>query len=193
MRDDRSNPQFPRCSRTVPGELALGVRGAVISEVCRALVLMLILGVCACAAKTGAPAHSAPPTAATDPPPAADSTVAGVWEGTSTSNCESDPSDPGRCNAQQKITLTMFQQGNSITGFYKCAYGNQVCRHLNETGTIRDGKLKHTRLMFRVMLEDGSMCLFTGRPAANEFEGGYECLQGGGIIEQGIFQTRRTY
>jgi hypothetical protein len=178
----------------VPGELAFGVRAAVISEVWRALVLMLILGVCGCAAKAGAPPDLAPSaTAAADPPPATDSSVAGVWEGTSISNCEDDPSDPGRCNAQQKITLTMFQQGAAISGFYKCAYGNQVCRHLDETGTIRNGTLKHTRLMFRVMLEDGSMCLFTGRPAANEFEGGYECLQGGGIIEQGVFQTRRTY
>jgi hypothetical protein len=119
--------------------------------------------------------------------------VSGVWEGVSVSNCEGDPADFGRCHAEQKITLTMFQTDNNVTGFYHCAYGNQVCRHMLETGTIRAGKLEHTRLMMRVMHEDGSMCFFTGRPASNEFSGGYECLQGGGIIEQGVFQTRRNY
>ena len=195
MRDDRSIPRFSRFPLTMHGVLARGVPGTPVHAMHAALVLMLILGVSGCVAKTEAPASLAP-SAASDPTPAtaaSDSSVAGVWEGTSISNCESDPSDPGRCNAQQKITLTMFQQGDAITGFYKCAYGNQVCRHLDETGTIRNGTLQHTRLMFRVMLEDGSMCFFTGRPAANEFEGGYECLQGGGIIEQGVFKTRRTY
>jgi hypothetical protein len=158
------------------------------------LTAVFMFALCECAPVATAPANVTPSTALTsDHPVDVEQGVSGVWEGTSISNCESDPSDPGRCSAQQKITLTMFQQGDEITGFYKCAYGNQVCRHLNETGIIRSGTLKHTRVMFRVMLEDGSMCFFTGRPSTNEFSGGYECLQGGGIIEQGVFQTRRNY
>jgi hypothetical protein len=104
-----------------------------------------------------------------------------------------EPSDPGRCSAMQNITLTMFQTGAAVTGFYACAYGNQVCRHLNETGVIRRGSVTRTRLTLRVMHEDGSMCFFTGWPKDGRFDGGYECLQGGGIIEQGTFKTRRTY
>lgn len=123
----------------------------------------------------------------------ADRGVSGVWQGISISDCVNEPSDPGRCSAMQRITLTMFQQGATVTGFYKCAYGNQVCRHMDETGVIRSGTLKSTRLMMRIMHEDGSMCFFTGRPDGDRFEGGYECLQGGGIVEQGTFQTRRTY
>jgi hypothetical protein len=123
----------------------------------------------------------------------ADRGVSGVWQGISISDCVGEPADPGRCSAMQRITLTMFQQGATVTGFYKCAYGNQVCRHMDETGVIRNGTLKSTRLMMRIMHEDGSMCFFTGRPDGDRFEGGYECLQGGGIVEQGTFQTRRTY
>jgi hypothetical protein len=123
----------------------------------------------------------------------ADRGVSGVWQGISLSDCVGEPADPGRCSAMQQITLTMFQRGAEITGFYKCAYGNQVCRHLNETGVIHNGTLSDTRLMMRIMHEDGSMCFFTGRPAGNRFEGGYECLQSGGIVEQGTFQTQRTY
>jgi hypothetical protein len=170
-----------------------GMRG-VLPAIRRGLASSLVVALCACAAnspRSEAATSQAPRT--DDPPSQAGEGVSGVWQGVSVANCEGDPSDPGRCNAEQKIILTMFQQGNAITGYYKCAFGNQLCRHLDETGPIRDGTLKHTRLTFRVMLEDGSMCLFTGRPAANEFEGGYECLQGGGIIEQGIFQTRRNY
>jgi hypothetical protein len=122
-----------------------------------------------------------------------DSALSGVWQGTSVSTSVGDPSDPGRIAAMQKITLTMFQQGDIVSGFYRCAYGNQVCRHMNETGVIRRGRLSHNRLTMRVMLEDGSMCFFTGVPEGERFAGGYECLQGGGIIEQGSFQTRRSY
>ncbi len=158
------------------------------------LATMLLLAICGCAAKSSTPDSVTPQAArVSDPAAPVDRGVNGVWQGISISNCEDDPDDPGRCNAEQKITLTMFQQGNAITGYYKCAFGTQVCRHLDETGMIRNGTLKHTRLMFRVMHEDGSMCIFTGRPEGDKFEGGYECLQGGGIIEQGIFQTRRNY
>ena len=143
----------------------------------------------------GAASAVAQPAADQSGPPGgrADRGVSGVWQGISVSNCIGQPSDPGRCAAMQSITLTMFQQGAEVTGFYKCAYGTQVCRHLNETGVIRNGKVNGTLLMMRVMHEDGSMCFFTGRPAGNRFNGGYECLQGGGIIEQGRFQTLRTY
>jgi len=124
---------------------------------------------------------------------AADRGVSGVWQGTSLSDCVGEPSDPGRCSAMQRITLTMFQRGDEVTGYYTCAFGNQVCRHLNETGVIRRGSVNHSRLMMRVMHEDGSMCFFTGWPKEDRFNGGYECLQGGGIIEQGTFKTRRSY
>ncbi len=123
----------------------------------------------------------------------ADRGVSGVWQGTSLSDCVGEPSDPGRCSAMQQITRTMFQRGDEVTGYYACAFGNQVCRHLNETGVIRRGSVNRTRLTMRVMHEDGSMCFFTGWRKDDRFDGGYECLQGGGIIEQGTFRTRRTY
>jgi hypothetical protein len=171
-----------------------GMRGRLCS-VTRLLVTIFAIAICGCAAIRSPPPINVASQAAiaSDRAAGADRGVSGVWEGVSVSNCEGDPADFGRCNAEQKITLTMFQSGNEVTGFYKCAYGNQVCRHMLESGTIRAGKLEHTRLMMRVMHEDGSMCFFTGRPADNKFSGGYECLQGGGIIEQGVFQTRRNY
>jgi hypothetical protein len=120
--------------------------------------------------------------------------VTGVWEGVSIANCRGlGISNPGRCAAMQNITLTMFQQGIQVTGYYTCAYGNQNCRNLNEHGVIRNGSMKGKRLMMRVMLEDGSMCFFTAIPDGNLLDGGYECLQGAGLVEQGHFRTERSY
>ena len=98
-----------------------------------------------------------------------------------------------RCNAVVKITLRMFQQGSSLTGHYTCATGNMVCRDTNTTGTIADGKVRDGGVGLRVMLPDGSSCLFNGRPAQNKLTGSYFCMQGGGYIEQGRFQVERSY
>jgi hypothetical protein len=120
--------------------------------------------------------------------------VTGEWEGVSQADCLVETEiDPSRCNAEQKITLTMVQQGVSVSGYYHCDYGTQVCRNLDESGVIRDGHMTGRRLSMRVMLEDGSMCFFTGMPQNNVIEGRYSCLQGGGIVERGAFRTVRAY
>jgi hypothetical protein len=120
--------------------------------------------------------------------------VTGHWAGVSSADCIGDTmGNPGRCHATQNITLTMLPQGDEIMGYYTCAFGNQVCRNLDETGVIRNGTMTGRRLMMRVMLGDGSMCFFTGMPAGGVMEGRYSCLQGGGIIERGAFRTERSY
>ncbi len=134
----------------------------------------------------------------TSTPGAAKSTgqtgVTGMWEGVSNADCLAETViDPSRCNAEQNISFTMVQQGLSVSGYYHCAYGTQVCRNLDESGVIRNGKMTGRRLSMRVMLEDGSMCFFTGMPQNGVIEGRYSCLQGGGVVERGAFRTTRTY
>jgi hypothetical protein len=48
-------------------------------------------------------------------------------------------------------------------------------------------------LHLRVMMPDGSDCIFNGRPKGNAIEGSYLCLQGGGLIERGIRRAGRNY
>jgi len=126
-----------------------------------------------------------------------DSGFTGLWEGTSTATCMPLQPDITRCNAVQKITLQMFQQGSKLTGHYGCAFGNMVCRDSNTTGTIADGKVREGGVGMRVMMPDGSSCLFNGRPSQsngqNQLTGSYFCMQGGGYIEQGRFQVERNY
>ncbi len=158
---------------------------------------------CGCAA--GEPPQYAPSRAepAAQAAPAADATAAheqqgytGLWAGTSISGCMPLQPDPGRCNAIVKITLQMFQQGSALTGHYTCATGTMVCRDSNSSGTIADGKVREGNVGMRVMMPDGSSCLFNGRPSQdkqNKLTGTYFCMQGGGYIEQGRFQVERSY
>jgi hypothetical protein len=113
---------------------------------------------------------------------AASKGVTGVWEGFILA----------RPAVMRYITLTLVQQGNEVTGYYRCAYGNQICRNMNETGVIKDGKMIKRRLMMRVMLVDGSMCYFTGVPQGDELQGVYFCVHGVGG-ENGRFRTVRSY
>jgi len=104
--------------------------------------------------------------------------------------------DARRCDAVVKITLKMFQQGSTLTGSYTCTTGTMVCRDSNSSGTIASGKVREGNVGLRVMMPDGSSCLFNGRPSQdkqNKLTGTYFCMQGGGYIEQGRFQVERSY
>jgi hypothetical protein len=133
--------------------------------------------------------------ASTDDPPAAmaEENLTGVWQGNSVAACWQVTMDnPGRCAARQVITLTMFQDGQTITGHYRCHFGNQECRGLAETGIIRDGHVSNHLMRIRVMLDDDSMCFFTAMPHNDVLEGSYQC-QWGGPIEFGTFRAERSY
>ena len=119
--------------------------------------------------------------------------VTGVWQGKSFADCPIvTTTDPGRCGAMQQITLTMFQDGPRVSGSYRCAFGNENCRDLAETGVIRNGQMTARLLRIAVMLEDGSMCRFTGMPQNGILEGRYQC-HWGGPMELGSFRVERSY
>lgn len=117
--------------------------------------------------------------------------VVGVWEGLTLANCSTSPSN--RCNAEQKITLTMIEGEKGLRGFFRCAYGTMNCYNMNETGNIVDAKLNGGQFTTRVAMPDGTSCIYTGRTAGNGITGGYSCYGGGGLIESGSWQGRRSY
>jgi len=125
--------------------------------------------------------------------PLSASEITGVWQGRSFADCPMiTTTNPGRCGAMQLITLTMFENGGRITGSYRCSYGNENCRDEAETGVIRHGEMTKRLLRIAVMLEDGSMCRFTGMPQNGVLEGRYQC-HWGGPMEQGGFRVERSY
>jgi len=119
--------------------------------------------------------------------------VTGVWVGRSFASCGAFLHERGRCFASQNISFTLVQQEATVTGFYKCSYGNTACLNLDELGKVRDATMGVRLLSMRVMMEDGADCIFHGFPQGDRMAGGYMCLQGAGIIEQGDWQALRAY
>jgi hypothetical protein len=121
--------------------------------------------------------------------------LTGVWQGQSWSNCNALWVDQSRCGAVNAITFTLLQEKSVVTGYYKCAYGNMDCRNMDDSGRVADGKFgENTGLLtMRVMMPDGSDCLFNGKPRGDRIQGGYLCLQGGGEVERGLWKAGRNY
>ena len=168
--------------------------------------LAMLAGCAAGEAQQSAPAIAAAPVAQTAPGAESgagqESGFTGLWEGISTSACVPMQPDASRCNAVQKITFQLFQKGTKLTGHYTCAIGNMVCRNSNTTGTVVNGKVRASAVDWRVILPDGSSCLFNGRPSRNNSQGNaavrrltgaYFCMQGGGYVDKGSYQVERSY
>jgi hypothetical protein len=186
-----------------PKSLALVIAARVLTMT---LAMALLQGCTAGAPQYAAPAHT-PPAATTaaegdaalgaQRPAAALEKgrieVTGVWRGESSAECGMLLPDDTRCGAVNDITLTLLQQGAKVSGFYKCSYGNMDCRNDNETGKVALGTMGTDLLQMRVMMPDGSDCIFNGRPRSDAIEGSYLCLQGGGLVERGIWRARRSY
>jgi hypothetical protein len=116
--------------------------------------------------------------------------VVGVWTGTSLANCAM--SARNRCNAEQKVTITLIQD-SKLTGYYRCAYGTLNCLNMNETGKVVDAKVNDSRVTIRVAMPDATSCLYSGLITNDAVRGGYSCYAGGATIEQGSWQAQRSY
>jgi hypothetical protein len=120
--------------------------------------------------------------------------VTGRWDGSSIAGCQPLQPDAWRCNAVEKITLRIFEKDLSLSGDYTCITGTMVCRENNNHGVIVHGELRDNNLVvLRVMLPDGSSCLFNGHRSEETLAGNYFCMQGGGFIEQGRFTLEKTW
>jgi len=115
----------------------------------------------------------------------------GVWKGGSLCRWSRVGTS---CRGGVNIAFTLFPAVRSkMTGFYSCENGTVGCRNRLESGTIATVEMNGKRLWLRVMLGDGSSCLFTSRFGRDRMAGGYECLQGAGLVEQGQWWIERSY
>ena|SRR5215472_16188893 len=115
----------------------------------------------------------------------------GAWEGITIAVCPGSPAN--RCNAQQKVTITLVENANSrLSGTYECAYGNVNCLNMNQTGKVVDVDLIGRLLRLRVLMSDGMSCLFNGRIAQSTINGGYSCKAGTSLRERGSWRAKRT-
>ena len=136
-------------------------------------------------------ANGAPPMAVQ--PGKVGSTV-GVWEGLTLADCPL--SAPNRCNAENKVSITLLQGDSGLRGFYTCGYATMDCLGQNETGKVVTATLNGGQLTTRVQMPDGTSCIYTGRTVGtggNKINGGYSCYAGGAMIESGSWRGTRSY
>jgi len=124
----------------------------------------------------------------------AESSFIGVWQGTTLASCGALGSLPSRCDALQKVTITLLEDSDAkLTGRYTCAYGSRECYHANYTGKVIDVTSAGARMSVRVIMPDATSCVFTGVETNQTIKGGYSCYQGGGLIEQGSWRAHRSF
>ncbi|HKD66381.1 MAG TPA: hypothetical protein VKB84_06035 [Candidatus Binataceae bacterium] len=119
--------------------------------------------------------------------------VTGTWQGSTVTSCGVILFDKGRCGAVQRITLTLFQEGADVNGTYRCVFGTMVCRNMNDGGRVVSSSVMGSLARLRVMLPDGSSCLFDGHFNADSAGGNFFCYQGAGLVEQGEWKVARLY
>jgi hypothetical protein len=164
-------------------------------------IVALLIGISGCSVASS-PQESALPTPS-QPPPAAQPSAAqavastadleGVWNGTTAAACLSWIPNYTRCDAVNNVTFTILRKGSAISGYYKCSTGNEDCRDANETGRVTDVMSHDNYVWFRVMLPDGSSCMYDARRTGNTMAGGYTCFVSARLVEQGHWQVKRSY
>jgi len=82
--------------------------------------------------------------------------LTGVWFGTLQLGCV------GHCFSQPEISFTLFQQSAEIEGFYRCWMGRGDCPDPDFGGKVRIPDTQSTQLLIRVLMYDGSRCVFQG-------------------------------
>ncbi len=60
------------------------------------------------------------------------------------------------------------------------------CRNSNESSKVAQGTMGTSPLQLRVMMPDGSDCMFNGRLRRDRIEGGY-------LVERGIWRASGSY
>jgi hypothetical protein len=156
----------------------------------RVIILVTALVLTAALGRGVSCAQENPEGPATRPPAGK---ILGVWQGTTLAACNVSLL-PDRCNAQQKVSITVVEgEGGKPTGYYKCAYGTQNCFHMNETGKVIAATITGAQVLLRVITPDGLSYVFTGHVSDDMVNGGYTCYSGGALLERGVWRARRTY
>jgi hypothetical protein len=120
----------------------------------------------------------------------ADHTLEGLWQGVSRAGCASP--NGTHCGAVADIELTMLQDNQQLTGFYRCEPVNMPCV-LNEAGQLSNVEVSGSSLKFLATRPGNTSCFFRGFFSGDQMRGAYHCPEAVGLPERGSFQVKRSY
>src|ERR1700723_863095 len=149
----------------------------------RLLACLCLLALCSvgCSTQeTKTPVSSA--STPTAPGNVTEENLSGLWTGTTSTG-----GLVGMAGMTRSIKLVLRQEGDKITGAYRCSPGNALCRNGDEKGSIEGtANGDHVNLNM-TLLPDASNCRFTGTLTYNG-NGQYTCYLQGQIVEQGTWE-----
>jgi hypothetical protein len=123
--------------------------------------------------------------------------ITGVWKGTTTlAPCGAMNHSESICNAVNRIVLFLVQENSEVRGTYRCDFGTYICRDNNiaNSGYIARGTITGNHAVMRIMIPaDVSSCMYYGIFSEERAGGHYTCFEGGGIVEQGVWEAERFY
>ena len=99
------------------------------------------------------------------------------------------------------LTERYARSGSAISRRCRCAssggsHGNPNCRNggADNTGKVDSGTVSGNVIRFSVMVPaDVSHCYYNGRlTSSSTIHGAYACYQGGGLLEQGVFDLTKS-
>lgn len=153
----------------------------------RLLGCLCLLAVCTigCSTQqTEVPATSAS-TPAAPPSNGTEENLSGLWTGTTSTG-----GLVGMAGLTRSIKLVIRQEGDKVTGEYRCSSGNALCRNGDEKGSI-EGTANGSHVSLNItLLPDASNCRFMGTLDYNG-NGQYTCYLQGRIVEQGTWQASK--
>jgi len=122
-----------------------------------------------------------------------DQDLTGAWEGFLVAYCNPGVLERFRCYGVGDIRFTILpDEASSLAGSYAytCTLGPESCGSRSTIGAVEKIGINGMRVWLRVMLPDGSSCLFTSPFHRTWMKGGYECWN---PMEQGRWQVERSY
>ena len=154
----------------------------------------LILVMALVVAEAGCTARQTPDTrrnllATVDSQPP-DFILAGMWEGTSVSDC----SGMAPCLGLKQISFTLLTTSiDGLRGFYSCEQTTAACDLFNDRGVITNASLNRQLLSVEVALPDDQNCTFRSVAAPVKMEGRFFCKQRAVVIDRGVWRAERSF
>jgi hypothetical protein len=149
------------------------------------LTCLCLLAVCAnsCSTQEIKEPVSSASTSAASPGNVADGNLSGLWTITTSTGGLA-----GMAGRTRSIKLALRQEGDKITGQYRCSPGNALCRNGNDRGSIKGTANGNQVNLNILLLPDASNCRYTGILVYNG-NGQYTCYLQGSLVEQGTWQV----